>query len=125
MPRVRILLNIKDFVIVFIIRNHIQGVKTGSAERTFTNGDKLEFHYKDGMADGIWKIFYNLLFSPNYFPFFEGPATLTSEKSREEFNFLNGKKEGLSIFYGENGNKEERFYVNGILEGKFDQKFII
>lgn len=40
------------------------------------------------------------------------------EKSREEFTFLNGKKEGKSILYGESGNREERTYVNGILEGE-------
>jgi antitoxin component YwqK of YwqJK toxin-antitoxin module len=53
-----------------------------------------------------------------------GAAIHVFEKSREEFTFLNGKKEGKSILYMENGNKEERTYVNGILEGeKLRKKF--
>lgn len=79
-------------------RTYGKGVKNGQAERVFVNGDKLEFSYENGEADG--------------------PAVLTSQTAKEEFTFVAGRKQGLSILHCASGEREERNYVNGILEGE-------
>ena len=85
------------------IKNYEFGKENGKSTYIFSNGDKEEFSYNNGVREGERKFTYK-----------NGDSELA--------RYSNGKIQGNSTYLFNNGDKEEFSYNNGIREG--ERKFI-
>lgn len=99
-----------------------QGVLNGKATITYSDLNKEEYEYLNGIIKGEGKGFYwngeeRCKYKNSKK---EGPATFYFDNGdKEEFIYINGKMQGAATIYSKNGKKIEFSYVDNIKNGPY------